>query len=78
MSALRKERSELSRGKRPCKLCQEKIVQIDYKDAFKLKRFLSEQGKIVSRRISGNCAEHQKEVTLAIKRAREISLLSLD
>ncbi len=64
--------------KRPCKLCIEKVTEIDYKDPFKLRRFLSEQGKILSRRISGNCAEHQREITLAVKRCREIGLVAVD
>ena len=62
------------RRQRPCKLCVDKTPSVDYKDTFVLKRFLSEQGKIVSRRVSGNCAVHQREVTLAIKRSREIGL----
>ena len=48
---------------------------IDYKDAAKLRRFTTERGKILPRRISGNCAKHQRQVTLAIKRARNIALL---
>ena len=64
--------------KRPCKLCIDKVTEIDYKDPFKLRRFLSEQGKILSRRITGNCAEHQREITLAVKRCREIGLVAVD
>ena len=67
------------RGKRPrrkvCAFCVDKIEQIDYKDAAKLRRFITERGKILPRRISGNCAKHQRQVTIAIKRARNIALL---
>ncbi len=67
------------RGRRPrkkvCAFCVDKIEQIDYKDAAKLRRFTTERGKILPRRISGNCAKHQRQVTIAIKRARNIALL---
>jgi small subunit ribosomal protein S18 len=53
----------------------DKVDHIDYKDAGKLRRFITERGKILPRRISGNCAKHQRQVTLAIKRARNIALL---
>jgi len=67
------------RGRRPrrkvCSFCVDKIEHIDYKDVAKLRRFTTERGKILPRRISGNCAKHQRQVTLAIKRARNIALL---
>jgi len=67
------------RGRRPrkkvCAFCVDKVEQIDYKDAAKLRRFTTERGKILPRRISGNCAKHQRQVTIAIKRARNIALL---
>jgi small subunit ribosomal protein S18 len=67
------------RGRRPrkkvCSFCVDKVDQIDYKDAAKLRRFITERGKILPRRISGNCAKHQRQVTVAIKRARNIALL---
>jgi small subunit ribosomal protein S18 len=53
----------------------DKVDHIDYKDAGKLRRFITERGKILPRRISGNCAKHQRQVTVAIKRARNIALL---
>ncbi|EEX76111.1 ribosomal protein S18 [Selenomonas sputigena ATCC 35185] len=53
----------------------DKVDVIDYKDVAKLRRFITERGKILPRRISGNCAKHQRQVTLAIKRARNIALL---
>lgn len=58
-----------------CKFCADKDIKIDYKDINQLRYFLSERGKIVPRRIYGNCARHQREVTEAIKRARQIALL---
>jgi len=61
--------------KRECKFCVEKIPVVDYKDTPKLQRYITERGKIVSSRISGNCARHQRRVAKAIKRARVIGLL---
>ncbi len=58
-----------------CRLCANKTV-VDYKDSELLKKFLNEQGKILSRTVTGCCAEHQKEITLAVKRSREIGLIS--
>ncbi|HIV02349.1 MAG TPA: 30S ribosomal protein S18 [Candidatus Aphodoplasma excrementigallinarum] len=58
-----------------CVFCADKVTEIDYKDTFRLRKFISEKSKIVPRRISGNCAKHQREVTEAIKRARHIALL---
>ena len=70
---------ERDRGRKPrrkvCSFCVDKVDHIDYKDAAKLRRFTTERGKILPRRISGNCAKHQRQVTLAIKRARNIALL---
>ena len=67
------------RGRKPrrkvCSFCVDKVDHIDYKDAAKLRRFTTERGKILPRRISGNCAKHQRQVTLALKRARNIALL---
>ena len=67
------------RGRRPrrkvCSFCVDKVDHIDYKDVGKLRRFVTERGKILPRRISGNCAKHQRQVTVAIKRARNIALL---
>jgi small subunit ribosomal protein S18 len=61
--------------KRICKYCSDKALPIDYKDPQALRYFISERGKIVPRRISGNCALHQRKITLAVKRARNIALL---
>ena len=61
--------------KKVCMFCADKTLVIDYKEADKLKKFVSEKGKILPRRVTGLCAKHQREVTLAIKRARHIGLL---
>ena len=61
--------------KKVCVFCVDKVDSIDYKDTGKLRKFISERGKIVPRRISGNCAKHQRQLTVAIKRARHIALL---
>ena len=64
-------------GKRPrCRFCQDNVSRVDYKDVNNLQNLVSPQGKIVSRRRSGNCARHQRMVQRAIKRARYIGLLS--
>lgn len=61
--------------KKVCNFCVEKIDEIDYKDVEKLKRFVSDKGKILPRRVTGTCAKHQRKVTEAIKRARTVALL---
>jgi small subunit ribosomal protein S18 len=58
-----------------CRFCADPSMKIDYKEVRSLRYFVSERGKIVPRRISGNCASHQRKVTEAIKRARNIALL---
>ena len=62
------------RRKKVCVFCGKDNV-IDYKDVNKLKRYISERGKILPRRITGNCAKHQRALTVAIKRARHIALM---
>lgn len=61
--------------KRVCRFCESKEEHIDYKDDRKLSKFITEQGKIIPRRITGTCAKHQRQLTTAIKRARIIALL---
>ena len=61
--------------KKVCMYCADKNLVIDYKDADKLKKFISEKGKILPRRVTGNCAEHQRYISTQIKRARAIALL---
>ena len=58
-----------------CQFCADKAEYIDFKDSAKLRRFVSERGKILPRRMTGTCAKHQRELTEAIKRARQIALL---
>ena len=61
--------------KKVCMYCADKALVIDYKDVEKLKKYVSEKGKILPRRVTGLCAKHQREVTVAVKRARQIALL---
>jgi small subunit ribosomal protein S18 len=61
--------------KRVCAFCQDRVVWVDYKDVATLRRFVSERGKIRSRRVTGNCRQHQRDVQIAIKTARELALL---
>jgi small subunit ribosomal protein S18 len=58
-----------------CSFCIDKVTDIDYKEVSKVRKYISEKGKILPRRISGNCAKHQRQLTIAIKRARHIALL---
>ena len=58
-----------------CSFCVDKIDTIDYKDVARLRRFVSERAKILPRRVTGTCARHQRELTVAIKRARQIALM---
>ena len=69
------KRRPIRRRKKVCVFCGDKNAEIDYKDVNKLKRYVSERGKILPRRITGNCAKHQRALTVAIKRARHISLM---
>jgi len=62
--------------KKICRFCETRELTIDYKDPRMLRKFITDQGKIIPRRISGSCAKHQREITSAIKRARNISLLA--
>ncbi|MBY6275927.1 30S ribosomal protein S18 [Symbiobacterium thermophilum] len=71
---MRRERGRRAR-RRVCSFCVDKIEHVDYKDAARLKRYITERGKILPRRISGNCARHQRQLTVAIKRARIMALL---
>jgi len=58
-----------------CKFCADKVIYIDYKDVDTLKNYITERGKILAARMTGTCARHQRELTTAIKRARNIALL---
>ena len=61
--------------KKVCSFCVDKVEHVDYKDTAKLRRYTSERGKILPRRTTGTCAMHQRQLTEAIKRARQIALL---
>lgn len=63
------------RRKKVCVFCVDKNAVIDYKDINKLKRYVSERGKILPRRITGNCAKHQRALTVAVKRARHVAIM---
>ena len=69
-----RRRGGMHRRKKVCVFCGKDNV-IDYKDTNKLKRYISERGKILPRRITGNCAKHQRALTVAIKRARQVALM---
>ena len=73
------DRAKRPRTRRPkkkvCQFCVDKVEHIDYKDLLRLRRFVTERGKILPRRMSGNCAKHQRQLSVAIKRARIIALL---
>ena len=76
------ERSERPGGRggrkgrrKVCQFCVDKIDSIDYKDVARLRRFMSERAKILPRRVTATCARHQRDLTVAIKRARQIALL---
>ena len=72
----RNERPRVRRAKRKvCSFCVDKVDYIDYKDVAKLRRYVTERAKILPRRISGCCAKHQRQLTVAIKRARQIALM---
>ncbi|NLG86979.1 MAG: 30S ribosomal protein S18 [Firmicutes bacterium] len=69
-------RHDRRRGKkRVCSFCVDKVEEIDYKDTARLRRYITERAKILPRRITGNCARHQRQLTVAIKRARIMALL---
>ena len=65
----------MRKRKKVCAFCAEKLDDIDYKDVARLKKFLSERSKILPRRITGNCAKHQRFLTTAVKRSRHIALI---
>ena len=77
-SASRSKREDFYRDRRRrkvCSFCADKTVQIDYKEVNRLRRFLSERAKIEPRRKTGTCAQHQRELSAALKRARHVALL---
>ena len=74
-TVVRAPRPMVRRRKKVCIFCADKVDFIDYKDSAKLRKFISERGKILPRRISGTCSKHQRELNTAIKRARQVALL---
>lgn len=70
-----RRRTNIRRKKKVCAFCGEQHQEVDYKDVATLKKYISERGKILPRRITGTCAKHQRAVTTAVKRARHIALL---
>ncbi len=74
-----REKNDRPQHRRPkrkvCAFCVDKVDHIDYKDVAKLRRYVTERAKIVPRRFSGCCAKHQRQLTVAIKRARQIALM---
>ncbi len=79
MAYERNERSggrPMHRGRRKvCSFCVDRIEHIDYKDISRLRKYMSERSKIIPRRVTGTCAKHQREMTIAVKRARHLALL---
>lgn len=69
------EKARPRKRKKVCNFCVDKVTSIDFKDSAKLRRYTSERGKILPRRTTGTCAAHQRQLTIAIKRARMIALL---
>ncbi|WP_026487123.1 30S ribosomal protein S18 [Caldanaerobius polysaccharolyticus] len=69
------EKKRNRKKKKVCSFCEDKIEVVDYKDINRLRKYMSERAKILPRRITGNCAKHQRQLTTAIKRARHIALL---
>ncbi len=70
---MRRERGK--KRKKVCSFCVDRVDYIDYKDVYRLRKYITERGKVLPRRITGNCAGHQRQLTLAIKRARNVALL---
>ncbi len=75
--AERPQRNQMNRQRRKkvCAFCTERDAVIDYKNPAQLRKYISERGKILPRRMTGTCARHQRELTVAIKRARQVALL---
>lgn len=71
----RKQAKKMFNRRKVCRFCADAMILIDYKDPKALKFFVSETGKLIPRRISGNCARHQRRVTVAVKRARQLALI---
>lgn len=68
--------NKADKKRKSCNFCADKVADIDFKDALKLKRYLTERGKILPRRITGTCASHQRQLARAIKKAREAAFIN--
>lgn len=68
-------RKDRRRRRKVCGFCVDKVRHVDYKDIVRLRRFINERGKMLPRRVTGNCAGHQRQLTVAIKRARVLAML---
>ena len=68
-------RKDRRRRRKPCQFCVDKVRYVDYKDVVRLRRYVNERGKVLPRRMTGNCAGHQRQLTVAIKRSRMLALL---
>ncbi|HHW60950.1 MAG TPA: 30S ribosomal protein S18 [Syntrophomonadaceae bacterium] len=75
MRRLETVKRDRRKKRRQCNFCADKVEEIDYKDINRLRRYVTERGKILPRRITGNCAAHQRQLTTAVKRARVVALL---
>ena len=75
MDAQKPQFNKARKKKKVCQFCADKIEHIDYKDVTRLRKCISERAKILPRRITGTCAKHQRQLTVAIKRARHIAIL---
>ena len=71
----RNDRRNRKSRKKVCAFCMDKIENIDYKDVPRLKRYLSDRAKIIPRRVTGTCARHQRQLTVAVKRGRHVAFL---
>jgi small subunit ribosomal protein S18 len=72
---LKRPPKERRQKRKPCSFCIDRAIAVSYRDVGRLRKYVSERGKIVPRRISGNCAKHQRMLTVAVKRARLIAFL---
>ena len=73
--AMTNDKARPRKRKKVCNFCVDNVTSIDFKDSAKLRRYTSERGKFIPRRTTGTCAAHQRQLTIAIKRARQIALL---
>lgn len=75
VASTRKKKEKKPGRKKPCKLCMDRIVLVDYKDERRVRRFMTDRGKIAARRITGTCAQHQRQLAIAVKRARHLAMV---